>query len=171
MAFSPLLLNKFEFEFKFEQWQYLHFAWGVAEAKCTVATAVSVSVCLSVCLSLTAFTDYCTDPDVTWGNSRGCPLVVHYWADLQSVHRFRCCDNTAPNAKCQRVLVLALCLVYQYFTDKYFCRPNSVGFAPYNAQRRPKEWLLAAAFCTAMRGQQACLPTQALLHCHKCNQP
>ena len=39
-----------------------------------------------------------------------CPLVVHYcvdWATLQSAHGFRCCDNMAPNAKCQRVLVLA----------------------------------------------------------------
>jgi len=36
---------------------------------------------------------------------------VHYRADLQSVHGFRCYDNIAPNAKCQRVLVLALCLV------------------------------------------------------------
>jgi len=56
------------------------------------------------------------------GNGRGYPLVVHYLADLQSVHGFRCCDNKAPralaidthdskaaNAKCQRVL--ALCLV------------------------------------------------------------
>ena len=46
-------------------------------------------------------------------------------ADLQSVHGFRCYDNVAPsvlaidahdsiveNAKCQRVLVLALCLVH-----------------------------------------------------------
>ena len=36
---------------------------------------------------------------------------MHYWADLQSVHGFRCYDNIVPNAKCQRVLVLALCLV------------------------------------------------------------
>ena len=42
---------------------------------------------------------------------RGCPLVVHYWVDLQSVHGIRCYDNIAPNAKCQRVLVLALGLV------------------------------------------------------------
>ena len=41
----------------------------------------------------------------------GSPLVVHYWADLQSVHEFRCYDNIAPNAKCQWVLVFALCLV------------------------------------------------------------
>ena len=48
---------------------------------------------------------------------QGCPLgplVLHYWADLQSVHGFRCYDNIAPNAKCQRVLVLALCLVLTF---------------------------------------------------------
>jgi len=45
------------------------------------------------------------------------PLVVHYWADLQSVHGFRCYDNIAPNAKCQRVLVLALCLVCFKFSS------------------------------------------------------
>ena len=63
-------------------------------------------VCLSMCLSLSAFPHYCTDPDVTWGNGRGCPLVVHYW-----VHRFHIYDSIAPNAKCQRVLVLVPCLV------------------------------------------------------------
>ena len=51
---------------------------------------------------------------------------VQYWSDLQSVHWFRCYDNIhvckltalytlqmriASNAKCQRVLVLALCLL------------------------------------------------------------
>ena len=78
---------------------------------------------MSVCLSLAAFPHYCTDPDVTWGNGRVCPLVVHYWADLQSVHGFRCYDNihacklialyaaNAYSAKCQQVLVLALGLV------------------------------------------------------------
>ena len=50
---------------------------------------------LCVCLSLVAFPHYYTDPDVTWGNGSGCPLVVHYWADLQSVHGCRCCDNIA----------------------------------------------------------------------------
>ena len=43
-----------------------------------------VSVC--VCLSVPRFAHYCTDPDVTWGNGRECPLVMHYWADWQSVH-------------------------------------------------------------------------------------
>ena len=50
-------------------------------------------MCVSVCLSLSAFPHYITDPDVTWGNGRGCLLVVQYWADLQSVHGFRCYDN------------------------------------------------------------------------------
>ena len=34
------------------------------------------------------------DPDVTWWNGRGCPLVMHYWVDLQSVHGFHCYDST-----------------------------------------------------------------------------
>ena len=52
-----------------------------------------VRACL--CLSLAACPHYCTDPDVTWRNGRGALTVVHYWADLQSVHGFRCYDNIA----------------------------------------------------------------------------
>jgi len=49
----------------------------------------------SVCLSAAACPHYCTDPHVTWGSGRGCPLVVHCWADLQlqSVHGIRCYGN------------------------------------------------------------------------------
>ena len=79
-------------------------------------------VCVSVRLSAAACQHYSTDPDVTWQNGTGCPLVVHYWADLQSVLRFRCYDNIAPrvlaigahysiaaNTQCLRLL--AVCLV------------------------------------------------------------
>jgi len=45
---------------------------------------------LCVCLSAAARPHYCTYPDVTWGSGRECPLGVHYWADLQSVHGLRC---------------------------------------------------------------------------------
>jgi len=86
----------------------LHFAWGVAEVRMYWSR---VSVCLCVCLSLAAFPHYCMDPDVTRGNGRGCPVVVHYWADLHSVRGFRCHDNIALNTKCQWVLVLAVCLI------------------------------------------------------------
>jgi len=76
--------------------QSLHFAWVVDDAKCIVATRICVScvcVCLSVCLRPYAHTTAPTDPAVTWGRGRGCPLVVHYLADLQSVHRLRCYGN------------------------------------------------------------------------------
>jgi len=65
-------------------------AWPRRNVLCILATAV----CVSVCLSLAASPHYCMDPDVTWRNGRGCPVVVHCWVDLQSVHGFHCCDNT-----------------------------------------------------------------------------
>ena len=63
---------------------------------------VSVCVCC-VCLSTAVRPHYCTDPDVTWRHGRGCPLVVHYWADLQSGHGLRCYGNIT------RTLVTSLC--------------------------------------------------------------
>jgi len=51
-------------------------------------------VCLSVCLYVATCLHYCTDPHVTWGSGRGCPLVVHYWADLHLVHGVHCYGNT-----------------------------------------------------------------------------
>jgi len=80
----------------------LHFAWVVDDAKCIVVTRVSVSVWLSAAVC----PHYCTDPDVTWGRGRGCPLVVHCLADLQSVHRLRCYGNitwTLVYTGCARV--------------------------------------------------------------------
>jgi len=100
--------------------RWLHFAWVVDDAKCILVTRVCV------CLSTAACPHYCMDLDVTWRNGRGCRLVVHYWVDLQSVQGFRwydnivqsvrgfhCNDSTVANAKCQRVLVLPLCLVFR----------------------------------------------------------
>ena len=71
-----------------------------------MCVCVCVSVCLCVCLSAAVRPHYCTDPDVTWGTGRGCPLAVHYCADLQSVHRLRCYGNitrTLVYAGCARV--------------------------------------------------------------------
>jgi len=33
------------------------------------------------------------------------------------VHGFRCYDNIAPNAKCQRVLVYSLCAWFHYYDN------------------------------------------------------
>ena len=42
----------------------------------------------------------------------GCPLVVHYWADLQSVHGLHCYGNiTRTRNASEYMLVLALRLV------------------------------------------------------------
>jgi len=63
--------------------------WPLKLLTVTTFPRVCVSsdcVPLSVCLSAAACPHYCTDPDVTWRNGTGCPLVVHYWVDLQSVH-------------------------------------------------------------------------------------
>jgi len=50
-------------------------------------------VCLSVCLFAAACLHCCTDLDVTWESGRRYPLVVHYWAYLQSLHGLRCYGN------------------------------------------------------------------------------
>ena len=42
----------------------------------SVCVCDCVSVCVTVCLSTAVRPHYCTDPDVTWGRGRGCPLVV-----------------------------------------------------------------------------------------------
>jgi len=79
----------------------------VDDAKCVSVTRICVSV---------HSPQYCTDPDVTWGNGTGCPPVVHYWVDLQLVHGFHRYDNVTlhilaigahdsvvATAKCPRV--------------------------------------------------------------------
>jgi len=94
---------------------FLHFAWSAAEAKCILVMAVCVSVPCHIPTLLQR-------PGCRLRNGSECPVVVHYWMDLQSVHGFRCYDNTAPNAKCQWVLVLALCLIFLiFFSVLFYC--------------------------------------------------
>jgi len=72
---------------------------------------VRLCVCMSVCLCAVACPHYCTEPDVTWESGRGCHLVVHYGADLQSVHGLRGYGNiTRTRNVSEYILVLALCL-------------------------------------------------------------
>ena len=57
--------------------------------------SVCVCVCLSVCLSVRGrMPTLLHGPGCNLQGGRGCPLVVHYWADLQSVHGLRCYGNT-----------------------------------------------------------------------------
>jgi len=73
----------------------LHFAWVVDDAKCILVTRVCLCVCLSVCLSVHRIPTLLHRPGCKLGEWWGCPLVVHYRADLQPVHGFRCYDNIA----------------------------------------------------------------------------
>jgi len=98
-----------------------------------------VCVCLSVCPRPYAHT-------TAWGRGRGCPLVVHYWADLQSRHGLRCYGNNAnPSYKLASIpryddIVRTLCGVCAR------CRPvtgwwggRSQKCAPYMGSGR--DWL------------------------------
>ena len=90
------------------------------EMYCAHARLCVLSVCLSVCLSVSGRmpTLLHADLDVTWGSGRGCPLVVHYWADLQSVHGLRCYGNITRTLNVSEyMLVLAQCLV-PFVTNK-----------------------------------------------------
>jgi len=55
---------------------------------------VCLSVCLSVCDRMPTLLH---GPGCNLGRGRGCPLVVHYWADLQSGHGLRCYGNITRN--------------------------------------------------------------------------
>ena len=56
--------------------------------------SVSVCLCVWVCLSVRGRTPTLLHGlGCNLGHGRGCPLVVHYWADLQLVHRLRCYGN------------------------------------------------------------------------------
>jgi len=72
----------------------------------TVVCVLCVSVCLSVPRGIPTRLH---GPGCKSGNGRRCPVVVHYWADLQSVHGFRCYDNIAPNTKVSECLY-SLCV-------------------------------------------------------------
>jgi len=60
-----------------------------------LCVSLCVCVCLSVCLSVRGrMPTLLHGPGRNMGNGRGCPLVVAYWPDLQSVHGLRCYGNT-----------------------------------------------------------------------------
>ena len=90
------------------------------EMYCSHASlCVSLCACVAVCVPAAACLHYYTEPDVTWGNGRGCPLVVHHWADLKSVHGLCCYGNiTRTRNVSEYTFVLALCLVYHAVTKQ-----------------------------------------------------
>jgi len=108
-------------------------------------------VCLSVCLSAPVRPHYCTGPDVTRGRGRGCPLVVHYWADLQSGHRLRCYGNIT------RTLVTSLRPSRNMTT--YCKRPAGRGLRALLAA----DWRMTGSFSTLLRQSGLWASTGAVL--------
>ena len=64
---------------------------------------------------------YCTDPDVTYRNGIGVPLVVHCWADLQSVHGLRCCDSIARTRNLSECLSSLYTWLIYYWLNARMC--------------------------------------------------
>ena len=78
-----------------------------------VSVCVCVSVYLCVCLSAAACPHHCTDPYVTWGNGRGCPLVCAVLGGFAIGARVTLLWQHNANANVSEyMLALALCLVH-----------------------------------------------------------
>ena len=86
----------------------LHFARVVDDAKCIVVTRV----CLSVRGRMPTLLH---GPGCNLGEWWGCPLVVHYWADLQSVHGLRRYDNIARTRNVSECLY-SLCVWFDWLS-------------------------------------------------------
>jgi len=105
------------------------------DVKCSIYKSVNVSVTfrvshrrremycgharLCVCVSVPGrMPTLLHGPGCNLWAARGCPLVMHYWADLQSVHELRCYSNiTRTQNVSEYMLVLALCLVSFVFSE------------------------------------------------------
>jgi len=80
---------------------------------------------LCVCLSLAAFPHYCMDPDVTWVGGALWPCTIGWICNrctgfvAMTTYTHKLIALYTANAKCQRVLVLALCLVLKLIVRTY----------------------------------------------------
>ena len=89
------------------------------------------SIRLYVCLSVSVHGRMPTllhRPGCNLGEWYGCPLVVHYWADLQSVHGLDCYDNTARMWNVSECLYSLVCLVYFICWTFYCCCHHSWNY-------------------------------------------
>jgi len=76
-----------------------------------------------------------------------CPVIVHYLVDLQSVHGLRCYDDVARNAKCQRLLVIALCPVKKNSSD---CCRRKCKTGPHTVSKQKRVGLTVRMRWTAV---------------------
>jgi len=123
----------------------------------------------SVCLSADACLDYCTDPDVTWLSGRGCPLVVHCWADMQLMHGLRWYGNTrnvwqSPAVICQAHRIPHACCMWSYLQWGHSI--SSILRGVVTRRRNVSEYMLVLALCLVM--DVFYLPAPRLIYSHTC---
>jgi len=100
----------------------LHFAWGIAEAKCILVTAVCVFVCLTVPRRIPTVLHR---PGCKLG--KGCPLVVH----IGRIYNRRCTGFLAMTTQC-RTRNVSECLYSIYawlllFSEHFLCGNSTVS--------------------------------------------
>jgi len=81
-------------------------------------------LCVRVCVSVRGrMPTLLHKPGCNLGEWWGFPLVVHYWADLQSVYGLRCYGNIARTQNVSEYMfVLALCLIVDLLGTSCSCR-------------------------------------------------
>jgi len=85
-----------------------------------------LSVCLSVRGRMPTLLHTVHRLGCNVGNGRGCPLVMQYWADLQSVHGLRCYDNIARTRNVSERLSCICSCDWLYDTIRYiYVRPKA----------------------------------------------
>ena len=111
--------------------------------------------CVCVCLSVRGhMPTLLHGPGCNLGSGRGCPLVVHGWTDLQSMHGLRCYGNitrtlvTTANAKCLRCNALSLCLVnYKHWDSAYLRQGTSYQCRDTDPDRHQNLIICSLAYC------------------------
>jgi len=106
---------------------FIHAYIYFISAKCILVTRGCVSVPRRIPTLLPR-------PWCNLGNDRGCPLVVHYWADLQSVLGFRYYDNMARTRNVSECLYS----LYAWLSIVLFWPP----FVCLYVSEKSRQWLL-----------------------------
>jgi len=114
------------------------------------------------------------------GSGRGCPLVVHYWADLQSVNGLRCYGNTRNAWQSPSVIrqthrtphaVPRILAKTPLARDKIDAPAAcAVPFRPYGGcvvtrKRNVSEYMLVLVLCLVVKSDES---NTAIMRCTKC---
>ena len=118
--------------------------------------SLSLCTCMSVCLSAAACPHYCTDPDVTWGNGRGCTCallggfaigarVALLWQHNANAKckRLHACTHSMPSYFiCPKKCIIILQINYPYNAYIIAVRQGSVRLTTTHLQNTVERMLM-----------------------------